>query len=104
MSESLVQKEEADFEETVRSLEHAWSSPRFKHTKRPYGARQVAALRGTISETPASSFMAKKLYTLLRSSFDNNTYAHTFGALDTVQVIITTLLWNICAFNHEIIF
>jgi isocitrate lyase len=66
----------------------AWfSSPRFQHTKRPYSAAQVAGLRGTIQDVPASAYTAKKLHAMLRESFSKGQYNHTFGALDPVQVV-----------------
>lgn len=79
--------EAAEFQQMERSIQEWFNSPRFKFTKRPYTAQQVASLRGSISETPASAFTSKKLYNLLRTSFDKGEYSHTFGALDPVQVV-----------------
>ena len=86
MGENLARQEEAEFASLVKSIDNWFASPRFKHTKRPFTSKQVASLRGTIADVPASSYTAKKLYTLLRSSFEKAVYAHTFGSLDTVQV------------------
>jgi isocitrate lyase len=87
MGENLARQEAAEYAALEKSIEQWWATPRFKHTKRPFSAKQVASLRGTIADVPASSFTAKKLYTLLRGSFEKGEYAHTFGALDPVQVI-----------------
>lgn len=86
-SEAYVQAEEAANVKLVQEIEAWFKTPRFQHTKRPYSATQVASLRGSIQDSPASAITAKKLYTLLRSSYDKGEYAHTFGALDPVQVV-----------------
>jgi len=87
MGENLARQEAAEFAALEKTIEQWWSTPRFKHTKRPFSAKQVASLRGTIQDVPASSYTAKKLYSLLRTSFEKGEYAHTFGALDPVQVV-----------------
>lgn len=74
--------------ETLTADINKWfKSDRFKHTTRPYTAAQVASLRGTIQDVPASSFVCKKLYTMLTEAYSKGEYCHTFGALDTVQVV-----------------
>ena len=86
-SESAVLAEERAFADEVRQIEEWWSTPRFKYTKRPYSAKDVASLRGTIKENPASNVVAKKLYGMLRAAYDKGQFKHTFGALDPVQVV-----------------
>ena len=92
MGENLARAEAQHYAELEKSIEAWWNTPRFKYTKRPYTAKQVASLRGTLHETPLSGFMAKKLYTLLRTSYEKGEYAHTFGALDPVQVSVSPIL------------
>jgi isocitrate lyase len=87
MGENYARQEEAQFAELEKSVQQWFASPRFRHTKRPFSAQQVASMRGTIQDVPASSFTAKKLYSMLRGSFEKGEYNHTFGALDTVQVV-----------------
>merc|ERR1711871_1469995 len=48
---------------------------------------QVVALRGTLKHTPASAHTATKLYQMCRTRYNQGKYAHTFGALDPVQVV-----------------
>lgn len=87
MGDSLARNEERLLEEETRAIQAWFDSDRFKYTKRPYSARDVAVLRGTVQGTPASAYTSSKLYNMLRSSFERGTYNHTFGALDPVQVI-----------------
>jgi len=87
MGENLARQEAAEYAALEKSIEQWWSTPRFKHTKRPYSAKQVASLRGTITDVPASLYTAKKLYSMLRTGFEKGEYHHTFGALDPVQVV-----------------
>ena len=88
MGENFARQEAAEYAALEKSIQEWWATSRFKHTKRPYTAKQVASLRGSVQDVPASAFTAKKLYNLLRSSFEKGEYAHTFGALDPVQVSI----------------
>jgi isocitrate lyase len=62
------------------------SSPRFKHTTRPYTAQDVTWLQGTLPMRYPGAKMSEKLYTMMREHQKNGTCSHTFGALDSVQV------------------
>ena len=94
MGENLARQEAAEFAALEKSIEQWWSTPRFKHTKRPFSAKQVASLRGTIQDVPASTYTAKKLYSMLRTAYEKGEYHHTFGALDPVQVsCILRITW-----------
>ncbi|KAG8080286.1 hypothetical protein GUJ93_ZPchr0007g3868 [Zizania palustris] len=79
-------EEEGRFEAEVAEVEAWWGTERFRLTKRPYTARDVALLRGTLRQSYASGDMAKKLWRTLRSHQANGTASRTFGALDPVQV------------------
>jgi len=78
-------------------IEQWWSnSHRWGHTKRTFSANDVACLRpslearGGISRSPKTLYAsqsADKLYKLLRNLQRVGGYSHTFGALDTVQVV-----------------
>lgn len=46
----------------------------------------MAALRGSIQLITPSHFTSKKLYWLLRKSFEQQTCSKTYGALDVVQM------------------
>jgi len=71
----------------IAEVKRWWGSERFRFTKRPYTAEQVVALRGTLQSVPASNYTAKKLYDICRTRYNRGEYAHTFGALDPVQVV-----------------
>uniref|UniRef100_A0A0E0Q986 Isocitrate lyase n=1 Tax=Oryza rufipogon TaxID=4529 RepID=A0A0E0Q986_ORYRU len=83
---SLIMEEEGRFEAEVAEVEAWWGTDRFRLTKRPYTARDVALLRGTLRQSYASGDMAKKLWRTLRAHQANGTASRTFGALDPVQV------------------
>ncbi|KAL3687827.1 hypothetical protein R1sor_014136 [Riccia sorocarpa] len=86
LDRQLAQKEELEFQQQVRQIEQWWTSERFRYTTRPYTARDVAKLRGSIPQQYGSNEQAKKLYALLRRHQANKTCSRTFGALDPVQV------------------
>ncbi|KAL2630005.1 hypothetical protein R1flu_014691 [Riccia fluitans] len=86
LDQQLVEKEELEFQQQVREIEQWWTSERFQYTTRPYTARDVAKLRGSIPQSYASNEQAKKLYALLRRHQANKTCSRTFGALDPIQV------------------
>ena len=48
MGENLARAEAQHYAELEKSIEAWWNTPRFKYTKRPYTAKQVASLRGTL--------------------------------------------------------
>jgi isocitrate lyase len=80
-------QEEAFREELTKSLDGWLNSPRFKHTKRPYGAEAIASKRGTLPVSPAdpANLAARKLYALLSRAAERGEPIHTLGAIDPVQ-------------------
>lgn len=84
MAEAIV----AAFNEEVKQTEAWFASERFKGITRPYKAVDVVALRGTAPRVQyQSDFQAKKAYKLFKDLQARKECAHTFGALDTVQVV-----------------
>ncbi|EFJ17783.1 hypothetical protein SELMODRAFT_420727 [Selaginella moellendorffii] len=81
-----VVDEEAEFEAEAAAVEAWWRSDRFRLTRRPYTARDVARLRGTLPIHYPSNEMAKKLWFILKNHQANKSCSRTFGALDPVQV------------------
>lgn len=79
--------EEQIFAKECAELRAWWGTERFRYTERPYTAEEVVALRGTLQPKPTSGFTATKLYNMCRSRYGRGEYAHTFGALDPVQVV-----------------
>lgn len=78
--------EEGRFEAEVAEVQAWWNTERFKLTRRPYTARDVVSLRGTLRQSYASNELAKKLWHTLKTHQANGTASRTFGALDPVQV------------------
>ncbi|GMG98675.1 hypothetical protein Nepgr_000515 [Nepenthes gracilis] len=83
---SMMMEEEGSFEAEVAEVQAWWNSERFKLTRRPYSARDVVSLRGSLRQSYASNDMAKKLWRTLKTHQANGTASRTFGALDPVQV------------------
>ncbi|PVU97082.1 hypothetical protein BB560_005770 [Smittium megazygosporum] len=78
--------EQTLFQQRVKAVKQWWSSPRFKHTLRPYSAESIVSKRGTIDVEYPSNYAAKKLYALLKRHQHNRTSSITFGSLDPIQV------------------
>ena len=70
----------------IAEVEKWWEKPRFAGTTRPYTARDVVSLRGSIKQTYPSSEMAQKLYATLQDCQATKGHSRTYGALDPVQV------------------
>lgn len=82
----MIMEEEGRFEAEVAEVQAWWNTERFKLTKRPYTARDVVSLRGTLRQSYASGELAKKLWRTLKTHQAEGTASRTFGALDPVQV------------------
>lgn len=83
---SMIMEEEGRFEAEVAEVQSWWNMERFRLTRRPYSARDVVSLRGSLRQNYASNDMAKKLWRTLKTHQANGTASRTFGALDPVQV------------------
>jgi len=81
--------EKRSVKEEVKFLETLWQcDPRWTETTRPYSAKDVVSLRGSIQQTYASESMARKLYATLKECQATGGHSRTFGALDPVQVTL----------------
>ena len=78
--------EDSDFDARVKSMQAWMDSERFKHTTRPYTAKDVVKMQGTFPLNFTSAKLSTKLYNMMREHQANGTCSHTFGALDPVQV------------------
>jgi isocitrate lyase len=72
----------------VLKIEEEWKSPRWEETTRPYSARDVVALQGSVAQTYGSDMMAKKLFATLLECQATGGHSRTYGALDPVQVTL----------------
>jgi len=79
--------EDADFAARCKAMTAWMGGERFKHTTRPYKVEDVVKLQGTMPLHFTGSKISDKLYTMLREHQSKGTCSHTFGALDTVQVV-----------------
>merc|ERR1719267_187846 len=79
--------EDADFASRVKAMEAWMKSDRFKHTTRPFSAEDVIRLQGTMPLHFVGAEVSTKLYNMMRDHQAKGTCSHTFGALDTVQVV-----------------
>ena len=85
--ERTYDDEDQNFSNCVLSVKKFMNNDRFQFTHRPYSADDVARLRGTLSVQYPSSQQATKLYNMLRKLHGEGKSSHTFGALDTIQVV-----------------
>mmetsp|Transcript_12416 Transcript_12416/g.31860 ORF Transcript_12416/g.31860 Transcript_12416/m.31860 type:complete len:543 (-) Transcript_12416:272-1900(-) len=79
--------EDADYEARLKQMSAFMSSERFKYTTRPYKVEDVVKLQGTMPLHFTGAKISTKLYKMLREHQAKGTCSHTFGALDTVQVV-----------------
>jgi isocitrate lyase len=82
-----VSSEDATWDARVKEMTAFMTSDRFKHTKRPYKVEDVVKLQGTMPLHFTGAHLSTKLYKMLREHQAKGTCSHTFGALDTVQVV-----------------
>jgi isocitrate lyase len=69
--------EDALYNAQVSEIEAWWSTPRFSGIKRPYTAADIASKRGTQHISYPSSFMATKLFNLIREREAKGEPVHT---------------------------
>jgi len=84
---SVSASEEAYYETRIKEMKAFIGQERFKHTTRPYSVEDVVKLQGTMPLHFTGAKISEKLYTMLREHQAKGTCSHTFGALDTVQVV-----------------
>merc|ERR1719230_2314403 len=68
-------------------MEAFMTSDRYKHIKRPYTAKDVIKMQGTMPLHFTGAQVSEKLYRLMREHQKNCTTSHSFGALNPVQVV-----------------
>lgn len=86
-SSSALSEEEYNFRVEVDKVKKWWATERFSQTKRPYTAEEVVRLRSPLTREYAGTVPALKLGALIKSLAPNGGFSHTFGCLDTVQVV-----------------
>ncbi|KAJ1460190.1 isocitrate lyase [Pelagophyceae sp. CCMP2097] len=71
----------------TKALEVKWADERWAGIVRPYSARDVVSLRGSIQTDLAADVMAMKLFKTLRACKASGGHSRTYGALDPVQAV-----------------
>jgi isocitrate lyase len=61
--------EDQYYQEEVRQLKEWWSDSRWRFTKRPFTAEQIASKRGNLPIQYPSNAMSKKLWKILEQRF-----------------------------------
>jgi isocitrate lyase len=82
-----VSAEDDNFGARVKAMDAWMKADRFKHTTRPFTAEDVVKLQGTVPLNFVGAQVSDKLYKMMREHQAKGTCSHTFGALDTVQVV-----------------
>lgn len=83
----LAALEELNFQAQVAQVKTWFATERFKRCARPYSADDVVRLRAPILCEYQSNFTAKKMWAMCNELRQHDGYSHTFGCLDTVQVL-----------------
>lgn len=87
LSQHNAAAEDGAFAQRVKDMDAFIKNDRFKHVKRPYNADEVVKLQGTVVPNNIGVQQSLKLYKLLRELQAQGKTSHTFGALDTIQVV-----------------
>ena len=67
---SSVIDEDRLYQEDVQAVQEWWKDSRWRYTKRPYIAEQIAAKRGNIEVDFPSNVLSKKLWRILEDRFE----------------------------------
>lgn len=62
-------REDALYEADVAGLKKWWSDSRWRHTKRPFSAEQIASKRGNLKIQYPSNHQSKKLWRIIEGRF-----------------------------------
>lgn len=64
-----VDAEEQYYQEEVKQLKEWWNDSRWRYTRRPYTAEQIASKRGNLPIQYPSNAMSKKLWQMVEQRF-----------------------------------
>jgi len=82
-----ITPEELRYSQQVEEIKRWWTSDRFRNVRRPYQAEEVARLRSPLPKTFSGAEPARKLWKLIQELAPQGKFSHTYGCLDTVQVV-----------------
>ncbi|KXL47534.1 hypothetical protein M433DRAFT_57789 [Acidomyces richmondensis BFW] len=86
MANNTEEAEQLRYEEEVKQIKQWWTDSRWRYTRRPYSAEQIANKRGNITIQYPSNVLAKKLWKTVEERFANREASFTYGCLDPVMV------------------
>jgi isocitrate lyase len=69
MSSSGLDAEEQQFQDEVAAIKQWWSEPRWRFTKRPFTAEQIANKRGNLPIQHPGNALSKKLWNIVEKRF-----------------------------------
>ncbi|KAL1638452.1 isocitrate lyase 1 [Neofusicoccum ribis] len=81
-----IEAEEQAFQEEIKAIQQWWSDSRWRYTKRPFTAEQIATKRGNLKIQHPSNEQSKKLWRTVEGRFKNKDASFTYGCLDPVMV------------------
>lgn len=81
-----IEAEEQAFQEEIKAIQQWWSDSRWRYTKRPFTAEQIATKRGNLKIQYPSNEQSKKLWRTVEGRFKNKDASFTYGCLDPVMV------------------
>lgn len=79
-------REDALFAQEVEEIKKWWSDERWRFTKRPFTAEQIASKRGNLKIEYASNAQSKKLWRILEGRYKNKDASYTYGCLEPTMV------------------
>lgn len=79
-------REDELFAKEVDQIKKWWSDPRWRYTKRPFTAEQIANKRGNLKIEYPSNAQSKKLWGILENRFQTKDASYTYGCLEPTAV------------------
>jgi len=83
---SSIDAEQQQYEKEVAEIQQWWNDSRWRYTKRPFTADQIASKRGNLKIDYPSNAQSKKLWKILEQRFANKEASFTYGCLDPVML------------------
>ena len=75
----VIDAEDQYYQEEVKQLKEWWTDSRWRYTKRPFTAEQIASKRGNLPIQYPSNAMSKKLWKNLEQKFAVRFDQHSFS-------------------------
>ncbi|ROT34623.1 isocitrate lyase [Sodiomyces alkalinus F11] len=79
-------REDELFAQEVEQIKQWWQNPRWRYTRRPFTAEQIASKRGNLKIEYPGNTQSKKLWSILEHRFENRDASYTYGCLEPTMV------------------